>query len=467
MWAALPPGPEHTSSARSPGRGSNALDDERRGLVLDGEPALREAGRPSSARPRAGTSGVGPDAPALARDPLGVERPFQLLDRDPAPVRADRRTGGFGERGGRLLGLVADDPTQLAHRPLGEPGAERDRLVRRSLRLGLAADAATRRRTAFTNPRWRRSTSATVSDDGGVRRDPHVPQLVDAEPEAARATFGACSRGRSSSGDNAWSIGMRRRSVPYVSSVASAASRSDRPARSRVLGEREVRVRTLVGDPADHVQRHGAGVRALTGTGRGHAARPGTIGRRVPLHPSRSPIVGRIPVHEVGRGHPSPTRRGDLERPHPTVSGGDHEPVPAGLDDGPGCPWRPRPLGDLGHSTVSARRTFRPSPRNDVVAAGSGESARIRFTSAPAGSDQSRTRSGGPRRGANVARDPSCGVGRADPAASASTVATSSLGAEGREAVRRAIRHRPAGGSAPSAAGSPAPCPDPGPSRSS
>ncbi len=109
-------------------------DDERRRLVLDGEPALREAAqtrRVAAVEEHA----VRVEPRRLRGVTARAESPDERVDRRDAGVHAEAEEPALAERLRRHLRLVvAEEQTELLHRPRRHAGARRDGLVGRPRR---------------------------------------------------------------------------------------------------------------------------------------------------------------------------------------------------------------------------------------------------------------------------------------------------------------------------------------------
>ena len=187
MKAVFPPGAAHDVEDPVTGLRAQRVHDERRRLVLDGEPPLVPS------RERGGVAAVHEDAPRVDRadppvDAGGGQGREGLLHGRTAVVHPEAE-------GARTLNPAAAGSTSSRGRSVRSSAIAQDvipvlRLIARSSRPagGTGGPVASRRRIAFTNPRSRGTTSPHGLPHRRVRGDARVQDLVRAEAErGARA----------------------------------------------------------------------------------------------------------------------------------------------------------------------------------------------------------------------------------------------------------------------------------------
>ena len=248
------------------------VDDERRCLVLHGEPALPEPGQVDRGS-RLHQERRRMQVPSNGADARFGESRLEILDARTTAVGPQGHRGALGERLGRVLDGVARVSTELPHGPLRQTGSDRD--VGVGLPLGPFGDAG----GDAPQDRVHEAALLRMRERHGlghrcVRGDPREQDLVRAEAEqgqAARARVGE------------WPVEQRSDQPIDRSPAADRAVRELRgegtiPRRQvgtlQCAREREVRVGAMLDHASDDIERDRA---------RGRAGR----------HPTMSPSCGR------------------------------------------------------------------------------------------------------------------------------------------------------------------------------
>ena len=339
--------------------GIERCDDERRCLILHGEPALRE---PAQSRRIATVQehAVGMELREMRRMAARAETADEDLDRCPAGVRSKAQETPLAERlRGHLRLVVAEEEAQLAHGPRRHPRTDEDVVIRRTGWWGGRILGDLPQDRVHETPFPRRGKVDRLGHRG-VPGDPHEQQLVRAQTQrGARAGAHPRHRPRRPEPDRAIQPGdVAQRAERELRRERAVARGQPRTLQER--GEHPGRVRVLVGDATNRLDRDRPG--------RGH-------------EPSRSPTRSRTPRAQSAAG----IRR----LPEAATSSNRTAPAPAATMTPSRSTSTTVPGGAAAAAASSARRTLRSLPLKTVLAPGSGANARTHRTTAPAGWSQS------------------------------------------------------------------------------